>query len=271
MDQLTAAIAAAKQAGQTGIDGDTAFRLYDTFGFPMEMTRELVTAAGIGVDEAGFKALLDAQRQRGRAAAKFSQDAMRFGQLYADLHEKDGLASTFTGYTDLASDAAIRSIVIGGQRVDEAREGQDVEIVLDRTPFYPEGGGQVGDRGAITTSEGRARVGGDASVRREVRRRGPRGRGRSDLAGALRWHALSLHRGHRPVPHHEGGVHRRRRATHRGRDRRGRAPRGARHARPGRAGGGIVEGPAGAAPRGGGPDGRVPREAREAAGRAPEE
>ncbi|MDP9245065.1 MAG: alanine--tRNA ligase [Chloroflexota bacterium] len=158
MEQLSTAIASAKASGHAEIDGDTAFRLYDTFGFPMEMTRELVTAAGIGVDEAGFKKLLDAQRQRGRAAAKFSQDAMRFGQLYADLHEKEGLTSTFTGYTELASDGVIRALVIGGERVDEAREGQDVEIVLDRTPFYPEGGGQVGDRGDITTSEGRALV-----------------------------------------------------------------------------------------------------------------
>src|SRR4029077_4216186 len=158
MEQLAAAIATAKEGGRAQIDGDTAFRLYDTFGFPMEMTRELVTAAGIGVDEAGFKKLLDAQRQRGRAAAKFSQDAMRFGQLYADLREKDGLQTTFTGYTELASDAVIRSLVTGGQRVDEAREGQDVEIVLDRTPFYPEGGGQVGDRGDVVTSEGRALV-----------------------------------------------------------------------------------------------------------------
>ena len=158
MEQLTGAISAAKESGRGEIDGETAFRLYDTFGFPMEMTRELVTAAGLAVDEAGFKKLLDAQRQRGRAAAKFSQDAMKFGQLYADLREKESLESQFTGYTELASDAVIRSLVVGGERVDEAREGQDVEIVLDRTPFYPEGGGQVGDRGDITTSEGRALV-----------------------------------------------------------------------------------------------------------------
>jgi len=158
MEQLSGAIAAAKEGGRREIDGDTAFRLYDTFGFPMEMTRELVTAAGLGVDESGFKRLLDAQRQRGRAAAKFSQDAMKFGQLYADLHEKDGLASEFTGYTELATDAVIRSLVVGGTRVEEAREGQEVEIVLDRTPFYPEGGGQVGDRGEVTTAEGRALI-----------------------------------------------------------------------------------------------------------------
>ncbi len=158
VEQLASAIAAVEAAGRTEIDGETAFRLYDTFGFPMEMTRELCTAAGLGVDEAGFKKLLDAQRQRGRSAAKFSQDAMKFGQLYADLHEKDGLATEFTGYTELASEGVIRSLVVGGERVDEAREGQDVEIVLDRTPFYPEGGGQVGDRGDITSSEGRALV-----------------------------------------------------------------------------------------------------------------
>jgi len=158
MEQLSGAIAAAKAAGRREIDGETAFRLYDTFGFPMEMTRELVTAAGLGVDEGGFKRLLDAQRQRGRAAAKFSQDAMKFGQLYADLHEKDGLTSEFTGYTELATDAVIRSLVIGGARVEAAHEGQEVEIVLERTPFYPEGGGQVGDRGEVTTSEGRALI-----------------------------------------------------------------------------------------------------------------
>src|SRR5258708_7469034 len=168
MEQLGTAIAAAKDAGLRSIDAETAFRLYDTCGFRMEMRRELVAAAGIGVDEAGFKKLLDAQRQRGRAAAKFSKDAMKFGQFYADLHEKEGLRSTFTGYTELATDATVRSLVIAGQRTDEAREGQDVEIVLDRTPFYPEGGGQVGDRGVITTSEGRALVADTQTAAAEV-------------------------------------------------------------------------------------------------------
>ena len=158
MEQLTLTIAAAKEVRRSTIDGETAFRLYDTFGFPLEMTRELAAAAGLDVDASGFKTLLDAQRQRGRAAAKFSQDAMKFGQLYADLHEKEGLTSVFTGYGELGTDGTIRSLVIAGERVDEAREGQDVEIVLDRTPFYPEGGGQVGDRGDVTTSEGRALV-----------------------------------------------------------------------------------------------------------------
>src|SRR5438445_1001173 len=83
---------------------------------------------------------------------------MRFGQLYSSLREKEGLHSEFTGYRELVTDARILSLVIGGERVNEAQEGTDVEIVLDRTPFYPEGGGQVGDRGDVTTDEGRALV-----------------------------------------------------------------------------------------------------------------
>ena len=158
MDLLGTTIAETRARGSSEIDGATAFKLYDTYGFPLEMTRELAEQSVLTVDEAGFNRLLNEQRQRGRATAKFSQDAMRFGQLYADLAEKDGIRSAFVGYTDTAADAAIRSLVVAGERVDAATEGQDVEIVLERTPFYPEGGGQVGDRGAITTSEGRALV-----------------------------------------------------------------------------------------------------------------
>src|SRR5256886_4877403 len=83
---------------------------------------------------------------------------MRFGQFYAGLRENEKLRSEFTGYEELQTDGTIVSLVLGGSRVEAAHEGQDVEIVLDRTPFYPEGGGQVGDRGTITTDEGRALV-----------------------------------------------------------------------------------------------------------------
>ncbi len=168
MEQLQEAIAEVKARGRRDIDGDTAFRLYDTFGFPLEMTRELAAQAELGVDESGFRRLLEAQRQRGRAAARFSLDAMRFGQFYSQLHEKEDLRTAFTGYTELSTDAVIRSLVANGERVDEAQEGQEVEIVLDRTPFYPEGGGQVGDRGEITTSEGRALVADTQTAAAEV-------------------------------------------------------------------------------------------------------
>jgi alanyl-tRNA synthetase len=83
---------------------------------------------------------------------------MKFGQFYAMLKESEGIKSEFRGYEELATDATITSLVVNGERVDEAHEGSDVELVLDRTPFYPEGGGQVGDRGTITTDEGRAMV-----------------------------------------------------------------------------------------------------------------
>ena len=155
---LTEAVDRAKAEGQTFIDGDTAFRLYDTFGFPIEMTKEIASGSGLTVDEDRFRDQLEAQRSRSRASAKFTQDAMRFGQFYAMLKETEGIKSEFRGYEELAADATIISLVAGGDRVEQAFEGTDVELVLDGTPFYPEGGGQVGDRGTITTDEGRALV-----------------------------------------------------------------------------------------------------------------
>src|SRR5436190_18571431 len=158
LTMINEAIARATAQGQRWIDADTAFRLSDTYGFPLEMTKEIATAAGLSVDEHGFRELLEGQRSRSRATAKFTQDAMRFGQFYAGLRENEKLKSEFTGYDELESDGTIASLVLGGSRVEAAHEGTDVEIVLDRTPFYPEGGGQVGDRGTITTDEGRALV-----------------------------------------------------------------------------------------------------------------
>lgn len=159
LEQLNSAVEVARSSGAQRIAGDTAFRLYDTYGFPMEMTREIASGAGLPVDEAGFTTLLDAQRARSRATAKFSQDAMRFGQFYAELKEREGVESQFIGYEALlAEDAAIRALAIAGRPVSEATEGTEVEVVLDRTPFYPEGGGQVGDSGDITTPDGRAMV-----------------------------------------------------------------------------------------------------------------
>jgi len=158
LTMLNEAIARAKAEGELWIDRDTAFRLSDTYGFPLEMTKEIAEASGLKVDERGHSELLEGQRSRSRATAKFTQDAMRFGQFYALLRETQGLRSEFTGYDELATDARIVSLVVAGSRVELAHEGADVEVVLDRTPFYPEGGGQVGDRGTITTDEGRAMV-----------------------------------------------------------------------------------------------------------------
>jgi len=155
---LTEAIDRARAEGQTFIDGDTTFRLYDTFGFPIEMTKEIAASSGMTLDDARFREQLEAQRSRSRASAKFTQDAMKFGQFYSMLKSTEGIRSEFRGYEELTTDARILSLVVSGERVEHAYEGTDVEIVLDRTPFYPEGGGQVGDRGTITTDEGRALV-----------------------------------------------------------------------------------------------------------------
>ena len=155
---LNEAIDRAKAQGQTFIDGDTTFRLYDTYGFPIEMTEEIASGSGMTVDEDRFRDQLEVQRSRSRASAKFSQDARKFGQFYAMLKETERIKSEFRGYEELETDATIVSLVFNGERVDQAYEGSDVELVLDRTPFYPEGGGQVGDRGTITTDEGRALV-----------------------------------------------------------------------------------------------------------------
>jgi len=158
LTMLNEAIERAKAESQMWIDRDTAFRLSDTYGFPLEMTKEIAESSGLKVDERGHSELLEGQRSRSRATAKFTQDAMRFGQFYSLLRETQGLRSEFTGYDEMATDATIVSLVVGGSRVEVAHEGADVEIVLDSTPFYPEGGGQVGDRGTITTDEGRAMV-----------------------------------------------------------------------------------------------------------------
>src|SRR5436853_725422 len=158
LTMINEAIARATAQGQRWIDADTAFRLSDTYGFPLEMTKEIATSAGLSVDERGFRELLEGQRSRSRATAKFTQDAMRFGQFYAGVRENAKLRSEFTGYDELQTDGTIASLVVGGSRVEAAHEGTDVEIVLDRTPFYPEGGGQVGDRGDVTTDQGRAMV-----------------------------------------------------------------------------------------------------------------
>ncbi len=168
LEQLNTTIASARSAGRRGIDGETAFRLYDTFGFPFEMTREIASAAGLDVDEHRYRELLEEQRARSRAHAKFTQDAMRFGQFYSSLRDREGVRSAFTGHRELASDGRIVSLAIGGRPVQEAPEGSEVEIVLDRTPFYAEGGGQVGDRGQVTTSEGKAMVADTQSAAPEV-------------------------------------------------------------------------------------------------------
>jgi alanyl-tRNA synthetase len=129
------------------VPGAEAFKLHDTFGFPIDLTRELAAERGIRVDEEGFRADMAAQRERSRRSVP--QHA---------ASAKDLPRSEFTGYQEVATETRIVSLRKDGQSVDAATEGDAVEVFLERTPFYGESGGQVGDTGTITTPAGRVRV-----------------------------------------------------------------------------------------------------------------
>jgi alanyl-tRNA synthetase len=132
---------------KSSIPGEEAFMLHDTFGFPLELTRELAEERGIEVDEEGFKAAMLQQRERSRGAIA------RHWVTVKDLPR-----SEFTGYTDLSAESRVLALRSGGRAVEAASEGDEVEVFLERTPFYAESGGQVGDTGTISTAGGRIRV-----------------------------------------------------------------------------------------------------------------
>ncbi|MDQ3767778.1 MAG: alanine--tRNA ligase, partial [Actinomycetota bacterium] len=145
-----------KAAGAPTLSGEVAFRLHDTFGFPVELTTELAGEAGVPVDVAGFESLMAGQRQRARAARTTGREEPR-GDLFDPLLEEHG-ATEFLGYEHLSTPARIIAISDGAEGVPAASEGDEVDIVLDRTAFYAEGGGQVGDRGVIQSPSGAAAV-----------------------------------------------------------------------------------------------------------------
>ncbi|MFZ0215384.1 MAG: alanine--tRNA ligase, partial [Candidatus Dormiibacterota bacterium] len=127
--------------------GDDAFRLHDTEGFPIELTRQLASERHLAMDEAGFERAMTAQRERSRTTVVHS---------WADLRSLPH--SEFLGYTQLEVDAQVVLLRTGGAEVTEVREGQEAEVYLDRTPFYAEAGGQVGDTGTLTGPDGELRV-----------------------------------------------------------------------------------------------------------------
>jgi alanyl-tRNA synthetase len=146
-------LAAAK--GTKSIAGLQAFTLYDTFGYPLELTQEIAAREGFTVDLAGFEREMEAQRERGRAAAKFEIDADRT-QHYATLAAQTD--SRFVGYDRTEHETTVAGIIGASGVQDSAEAGETVEIVLVETPFYPEGGGQVGDAGAVAGPNGGVEV-----------------------------------------------------------------------------------------------------------------
>ncbi len=155
MSFLEAELASLASSGADTLDGRVAFTLHDTYGFPYELTAEIAGEKGYVVDEATFAAEMEAQRQRARAAVK-DESWSAYGGTFAAL-AKEGRKTEFVGYESDEADAVVVALVVDGAAVDEVTEGTAVQVVLDKTPFYGEQGGQVGDTGVLTTSFG-ARV-----------------------------------------------------------------------------------------------------------------
>ena len=135
------------------LPGDEVFKLHDTYGFPFDLTLEMAREEGLEVDEDGFKRLMNEQRDRAKADAKAKKSGHTDLSEYKKIADSKG-ASTFVGYMQIESEATINGILVDGLSVQSATSGSEVEIVLDRTPFYAEGGGQLADGGRITLASG---------------------------------------------------------------------------------------------------------------------
>ena len=147
---------AARGAGGATLSGDQAFALHDTHGFPIDLTLEMAAEAGLEVDEEGFRTLMAEQRSRAKADSRAKKHAHADLSVYREF--LDAGETRFTGFTELTDESTLLGIVSGGEAVRVAREGDAVEFVLDHTPFYAEAGGQLGDRGMISTAGFQMRV-----------------------------------------------------------------------------------------------------------------
>jgi alanyl-tRNA synthetase len=155
MDILDAALA----DGQKVLPGEVAFKLHDTYGFPLDLTNDVCRERGVGVDEAGFNAAMEKQKAAGRAAGKFKMDRVL---------EYAGEANRFVGYERLEELAKIAAIYVDGTSVAELKSGQNGIVVLDATPFYAESGGQVGDAGVLESGSARLDVDDTQKIRADV-------------------------------------------------------------------------------------------------------
>jgi len=148
-------IARQKQRGAKELPGEVGFRLYDTYGFPLDLTTDILRDQGMTLEQPGFDAAMEGQRARARAAWKGSGDERVgevYGRLAADLH------SVFRGYESLETRSTIRALLVDGESREVASTGEEAELVVDETPFYAESGGQVGDRGKVTTDTGKMTI-----------------------------------------------------------------------------------------------------------------
>ncbi len=147
------AAASTREAGSTQLSGDAAFRLHDTYGFPIDLTLEMASEQGLQVDEDGFRRLMAEQRDRAKADSRAKKVGLADLSAYRTVAEVAG-RTEFRGYTETETEATVRGVVRDGAVVPSATVGDVVELVLDRTAFYAEGGGQLGDQGEIRLANG---------------------------------------------------------------------------------------------------------------------
>jgi alanyl-tRNA synthetase len=147
------AAAEVRSNGGAVLPGDQAFVLHDTYGFPIDLTLEMAREQGLDVDEPGFRRLMSEQRERAKADARSRKAGLTSVTAYREVLEHGGTTG-FTGYLETMTEGVVTGILRDGAVVPVAREGEHVEVVLNRTPFYAEAGGQLGDHGRITTSSG---------------------------------------------------------------------------------------------------------------------
>ncbi|WP_124054861.1 alanine--tRNA ligase [Arcanobacterium ihumii] len=147
------AVEKAKKTG-TGLPGEAVFTLHDTYGFPIDLTLEMAAEKGINVDEQGFRSLMQEQKDRARADAQAKKSGHVDATVYHEIQEKSGGATEFLGYTDSAAEGRVLGILLDGKPVAAVEGPAEVDVILDRTPFWAEQGGQLADRGEISIAGG---------------------------------------------------------------------------------------------------------------------
>ena len=136
-----------RREGRKILSGEVAFRLYDTFGFPLDLTNDILQEEGMGLDEEGFRAQMEQQRQKSKQAWQGIGEG-KAKEIYRRL-VLEGIRTEFTGYEETESDSRILSLIKADEAVSSAREGEEIELITEKTPFYGAAGGQVGDQGVI--------------------------------------------------------------------------------------------------------------------------
>ena len=157
MNILNEYLAELDDKGEKELSGKEVFTLYDTYGFPKELTEEIAEEKGFSIDKSGFDKEMEKQKKRARDAREVEQNNHKKLELYKEIREKHGL-SEFIGYDNYDSESKVIAIISEAEKIAEAKAGDELEVILDKTPFYAESGGQVGDKGVLKSDDFEAEV-----------------------------------------------------------------------------------------------------------------